>query len=176
VRPIPRPRPGEYAPDAARYLRLLPQDDRILDHLAADLLTWRRLMRAIPRAARRLPYGPGKWTALETLLHLCDDERIYAYRALRFARADRTDLPGFEQDPYVRASGAQERTAASLLAELTAVRRATLALYAFLPAEALAREGTADGHRMTVRAIAYHVAGHARWHAGILRRAFGLAE
>src|SRR6185295_17708275 len=136
---IEKPAPGDHAPDAARYLRLLPDDGQVLHHLAADLLAWRRLVRACPRVALRRPYGPGKWTPLEVLLHVSDDERIYGYRALRFARGDATALPGFDQDPYVRRSGAAARTPASLLAELAAVRRATLALFAHLPEDALAR-------------------------------------
>lgn len=174
MRAIAKPRPGEYAPYAIRYLDLLPDDGRVLWHLRAN---HRRLRAAVLRAPRErlvARAAPGVWTVKEVLLHLSDDERIYAYRALRFARGDETELPGFEQDPYAELSGANDRSTTSLLRELGAVRRATIELFAGLPREALTRSGVANGHRMSVRAAAYHIAGHELHHVRSLVARYGL--
>jgi hypothetical protein len=103
------------------------------------------------------------------LVHIVDDERIYAYRALRFARGDKTELPGFEQDDYVPLSRANDRPFPDILAELAAVRTATIALYRGLPEESFLRSGTANGSVATVRALGYHIAGHELHHVSIIK-------
>ena len=114
-------------------------------------------------------YAPGKWTIKEILVHIIDDERIYSYRALRFARNDRTELPGFEQDDYTAESNANERSLDSIFEEYEAVRKATIALFNGLDNEALLRRGKADGNEDTVRALAYHIAGHELHHIHFVR-------
>src|SRR5207253_10519819 len=106
------------------------------------------------------------------LVHVIDDERIYAYRALRFARNDKTELPGFEQDAYALNSGANERSVKNILKELTSVRRATISLFDGLDDEALTREGVADGNKVSVRALAYHIAGHELRHINIIKERY----
>jgi hypothetical protein len=106
------------------------------------------------------------------VLHIADDERIYAYRALRFARYDTTQLPGFDQDEYTRYSGANQRSLDDLLGELATVREATLSLYNGLGGDALRRTGVASGNVMSVRAIAYHIAGRELRHMNIIRERY----
>jgi len=171
-RSIPKPPPGEYAPQARAYLDRLPDDDRLLEHLATGLDETAALIRGLTEARLGSAYAPGKWTIKEVLLHVADDERIYAYRCLRFARGDRTPLPGFEQDDYVPLSGARIRSGEELLEELAAVREATIALFRWLPDEALSRCGEADGHRVTVRALGWHIAGHEAHHMAIVRERY----
>lgn len=172
MRPIPKPQPEEYPAYARMYIDLLPDDGRLLDHLAAGLDAARVLIQSLPEERLLHRYAPGKWTIKEVLLHVIDDERIYAYRALRFARGDRTELPGFEQDDYVPLSGANQRSVDDLLRELAAVRAATIELYRGLPAEALLRSGVANGNRATVRALGYHIAGHEAHHLRLVRERY----
>ena len=172
MRTIPKPAAGEYPPYAAMYLDLLPDDGRVLAHLEDQARLIDAFFRALPADRLRYRYAPGKWTPKEILLHLADDERIYAYRALRFARGDGTELPGFDQDPYAAASGAEARALESLLAEHAAVRASTLSLFANLPDTALTRSGVANGARVTVRALAWHIAGHELHHLKILRERY----
>jgi len=172
MRTIPKPNPGEYPPYARMYIDLLPDDGRLLEHLAENLRTTTELIRSLSEGQLLHRYAPDKWTIKEVLLHVVDDERIYAYRALRFARGDQTELPGFEQDDYVPPSKADERTAESLLAELAAVRAATIELYRGLPEEALLRSGVANGNRATVRALGWHIAGHEMHHVRLLRERY----
>ena len=172
MRTIPKPKAGEYPPEASRYIDRLPDDGRLLEHLAENLRATTELVRSLPEERLLRPYAPGKWTIKEVLVHVADDERIYAYRALRFARGDRTELPGFEQDDYVRLSGANERAVEDILAEYAAVREATIALFRGLPEEALLRSGVANENLASVRALGYHIAGHEVHHIGIVRERY----
>lgn len=164
--------PGEYDPYAIVYIQLLPDDGMILKHLRSNGRMVEQLLRSLTPEEWVFRYAEGKWTIKEILLHMIDDERIYSYRALRFARNDSTELPGFNQDPYVIESKANERTAASLMEEYAAVRNATISLCENLPEEAWMRGGRADNHPTTVRALIYHLAGHELHHMNIIKEKY----
>jgi uncharacterized damage-inducible protein DinB len=172
MKQISKPAAGEFAPYASMYIDLLPDDGRVLEHLSRNFETVRDLVRSLPAEKLTHRYAEGKWTIKEILVHVVDDERIYSYRALRFARNDPTELPGFEQDDFARHSHADTRDLDSILAEYEAVRRATIALFDSLDDEALLRTGTADGTRMSVRAIAHHIAGHELHHLNVIRERY----
>jgi uncharacterized damage-inducible protein DinB len=172
VRTIPKPQAGEFPPYASQYIDRLPGDGRLLAHLADGLRSTVELVRPLPEGRLLHAYAPGKWSIKQVLVHVVDDERIYAYRALRFARGDATELPGFEQDDYARLSGADERPLSDILAEYAAVREATIALYRGLPEDALLRAGVANRNRATVRALGYHIAGHEAHHVAILKERY----
>jgi hypothetical protein len=120
-------------------------------------------------------YALGKWTIGEVLGHVIDVERVDAYRALCIARNDKTSLPGFEQDDYVRYGPHANCHVSDLVAEFTHVRLANVALFRALGAEAWVRRGVANDHEVTVRALAYVLAGHARHHMRILEQEYFLA-
>lgn len=169
---IAKPETDEFAPHTIRYIGLLPDDGLILKHLADNLTTTAEFVRSLPEEKLNHRYAEGKWTIKEILAHVIDDERIYAYRALRFARNDKTELPGFEQDDYALHSGANERTIESLLHEFAAVRNATIALFESFADTALTRKGVASGNMMSVRAAAYHIAGHELRHMNIVKERY----
>lgn len=164
MKQFPKPQSGEYAPYVSMYIDLLPDDECILDHLQANFEMLKALVADLPEEKLITPCAEGEWTIKEILVHNIDDERIYSYRALRFARNDMTELPGFEQDDYTRYSGANGRSIEDVLAEYEAVRQATIWLFNNLDDEALVRAGVSNGHRMSVRAAAYHMAGHELHH------------
>ena len=172
MRHIGKPAEGEFAPYTIMYISLLPDDGLVLRHLRENLEATMALVRSLPEEKLTWRYAPKKWTIKEILQHVSDDERIYAYRTLRFARNDRTALPGFEQDDYTRYAGANRRTAEELLEELATVRAATISLFEGLPDEALTRSGIANGAPMSVRAAAYHIAGHELRHVGVIRERY----
>ena len=172
MRIIEKPREGEYPPYASIYIGLLPDDGLVLRHMTESLKTTTAFILSLPEERLAFRYAPGKWTIKEILGHVSDDERIYAYRALRFARGDRTELPGFEQDAFTLHSGANGRTVESLLEEFAAVRRATVALFDGFDEEMLKRSGVADGNRATVRALAYHIAGHELRHVNVIKERY----
>jgi hypothetical protein len=169
-----RPTAAEHSPYYAKYIALVPDDElTVAQHLADQHHDTVDLLRRA-RSKADHAYAPGKWTVKEVIGHLCDTERIMAYRALRFARADQTELPGFEENDYVRASNFSKRTIDDLLEELWSVRAATLSLAKHLPPEALTRQGTANGNAVSVRALLYIIAGHERHHLAILRERYGI--
>lgn len=169
IKRIEKPKPGEYPEYAIQYIGLLPDDGLLLEHLRNNLEMTKHLIRSLPDETLLFRYTEGKWTIKEILGHIIDDERIYVYRALRFARNDATEIPGFDPDHYALYSGSNERTAENLLAELTAVRQATIAFFSSVPDEAWTRTGVANGNRVSVRALAYHIAGHELRHVNIIK-------
>lgn len=174
LRDIPKPLAGEYPAYARMYIDLVPGDGRVLDHLRERADATAALMRGLSDESLLSRYAPEKWTVKEVLVHIIDDERIYAYRALRFARNDETPLPGFDQDAFASCSAANARSLDSILAEYVAVRHATIALFNGMDDVALTRSGTADGRHATVRALAYHIAGHELHHLELLRTRYHL--
>jgi uncharacterized damage-inducible protein DinB len=171
MRSIAFPEAGEYPAYAEMYMKLVPRDGRILEHLRDSLPELEASIRALPSAKLHHRYAEGKWSIKEILVHIVDDERIYAYRALCFARGEQQFLPGFDENAFAAASGAGARSLDSIFEEYAAVRAATLALFKGLPEEALTRMGTGSTReqRATVRALAHHIAGHERHHLNVIR-------
>ena len=167
-----RPQPGEYAPYAGEDVGLVPGDDAA-EALAAQLPETIALLRGVDeKRATRFRYAPRKWTIKQVVGHLSDDERIFVYRMLCVARGDSRVLRGFDEKAYMRRSGFNERTLPDLLAELSAVRAATVTFLRGLPSEAWTRSGTVNGYPATVRGLAFHVAGHELHHRRILRERY----
>jgi len=166
-----RPGPDEYAPFYAGYVAAVPEGDvlALLARQADDVVA---LLQSLEPPRWHHRYAPGKWSVAEVLGHLCDAERVLAYRALRFARDDHTELPGFEENAWVPPAAFDARTPASLLAEYVAVRQATVALFHGLPPGAGERRGVANGSPVTVRALLYIVTGHERHHLRVLRERY----
>ncbi|HEY6218572.1 MAG TPA: DinB family protein [Gemmatimonadaceae bacterium] len=169
-----RPTSEEYAPYYGKYVSLVPDDDMDIVHLLAD--QHHETVDALRKAKQKgdFAYAEGKWTVKDVIEHVCDTERIFAYRALRIARGDTTPLPGFEQDDYVKTAEASRRSMDDLLEELWSVRAATLSLAKHLPKASLTRRGTASGNPVSVRALLYIIAGHERHHLAILKERYGV--
>jgi uncharacterized damage-inducible protein DinB len=170
MRSIPKPLEGEFAPYAILYIGLLPDDGRVLTHMQENLKLITDLVRSLSEARLTTPFADGEWTIKEILVHIVDDERIYAYRALRAARNDKTGLPGFDQDLFTAHSAANQRSLESIIEEYASVRAATITLFNNLPEEALTRSIIANDHLMSVRAAAYHIAGHELHHLNSIRQ------
>lgn len=123
----------------------------------------------IPVDKETFSYGQGKWTVKEILAHICDAERVFAYRALRFGRGDMTDLPGFEQDDYVATSRANDRSLTDLRTEFINVRNATIDLFNGFGEKEFQRFGSANGLRVDVNSLGYIMIGHLYHHMSILQ-------
>jgi hypothetical protein len=168
-----RPHTSEYAPFYHGYISAVPEGDVV----ALLREGGREVVEAVAglsehRAGFR--YAEGKWSVREVVGHLIDAERIFGYRALRIGRGDATPLPGFEENDYVRAAHSDERTIGSLAQEFSAVRESTVLLFQSLPADAWVRRGISNGKEISVRALAYIAAGHARHHLKILRERYAI--
>jgi len=173
--PMGAPDASEYAPYYGRYIALVQGDDvlRALEAQGKEIVT---LLSGLTEWQGDHRYAPGKWSVKEVLGHVTDTERIFAYRALRIARADPTPLEGFEQDEYVRAGGFGNRALADMVEEFAAVRRASLLLFRSLDGEAWRRRGIANQKEISVHALAYLVAGHELHHRKILREKYLVSE
>jgi len=162
-----RPQPGEYAPYTGAYISLVEGNDILaaLDEQRRQMLL---LFSGRTDADGDLRYAPDKWTLKEVLGHINDSERILSYRALRISRADATPMEGFEQDDYVRNGPWGRRPLTDLIEDYIAVRRATLSFFRNLDEPAWTRRGVANKNEVTVRALAYTIAGHELHHRKIL--------
>jgi uncharacterized damage-inducible protein DinB len=169
---IEKPSEGEYNPYAIMYIKLLPDDGQVLKHLKANLKTIQSFIFSLPEDKLTYRYAENKWTIKEILVHMIDDERIYAYRALRIARNDKTPLPGFEQNDYVPYSKANKRSLSNIFKEYKSVRNATISLLNSFNKEDFLRTGIANDHAVSVRALAYHIAGHELHHLNIIKERY----
>jgi len=168
---IARPQAGEYAPYYDRYVSLVEGED-ILNALDQQRRETMLLLSGRDEEDGDFRYAPGKWSAKEVLGHVCDTERIFAYRALRFSRADATPIEGYEQDDYVRNGPFAQRPLADLVEDFIAVRRATLSLLRNLDEAAWSRRGIANKNEVSVRGLAYIIAGHELHHRRILEEKY----
>ena len=170
-RALMRPAPENYPPYYAPYVSQVPNGDllQMLEEQADDFL---ELLRAFGEEGGGTRYAPEKWSVKEVVGHVADAERVFAHRAFRFARADATPLPGFDENVYVARAGFERRALVDLAEEFADVRRATVKFFCTLGDEDLARAGTANGARVTVGALAWIIAGHERHHARILRERY----
>ena len=169
--PTERPKPGEYNPYYDKYISLILGTD-IVGTLAGQLPRTVALLSSLSERDGELRYAPGKWSLKEALGHLIDTERIMAYRALRIARGDRTPVAGFEQDDYVRDGPHATVRLADLVEEFKSVRAATVALFRNLRDEDWKRQGVANNDDITVRALAYIIAGHELHHRHIFEERY----
>ena len=168
---VARPEPGEYAPYYDRYISLIPGTE-ILPTLESQRRQMMLLLSGRDEADGDFRYAPDKWSAKQVLGHVCDTERIFAYRALRIARGDRTPIEGFEQDDYVRNGPFVQLTISEIIDDYIAVRRATLTLLRNLDEPAWTRRGIANKNEVSVRALAYIIAGHELHHRRILEEKY----
>jgi hypothetical protein len=168
------PAADEFGARYAGYVGLIPASEDILALLGrqGEATVARFGSVAEGRGAHR--YAPGKWSVKEVVVHLSDTERIMAYRALRIGRGDGTPLPGFDENAYVPLSGADAQPLAALVTEWGQVRQATVSLFRHLPVEAWMRRGTASELPVSVRALAWMIAGHELHHLRTLAERYGL--
>jgi uncharacterized damage-inducible protein DinB len=171
IRKIFKAKPGEYPSYTEMYMKWLPNDGLILKHMEDNFYAVKKFILSLSPDKLLYRYQPGKWSIKEILVHIIDDERIFSYRALRFARNEKANLIGFDQDSYAYFSKADERDLDSIFEEYEFVRKATIALYKGLPEEALDRMGHGTGtfNDATVRALVYHIAGHEQHHINLIK-------
>lgn len=163
-----RPDSTEYAPYFAKYISLVPEGE-ITVTLGLQIESALSLIRGLGEVQGNLRYAPGKWSVKEVIGHLIDTERIFAYRALRFARNDATPLSGFDENNYVANAGFDLRSLADLAEEFEHTRKSNVYLFKHLDGDSWLRRGGANDNETSVRALAYIIAGHELHHVGILR-------
>lgn len=166
-----RPTDQEYAAYYAPYVGLVPDGD-LFAVLAAQATETQNLLRPIGEVRSQHRYSPDKWSIREVIGHVADAERVFTYRTLRFARGDATPLPGYDEKVWGRTSNAHARSLVSLLDDLQTLRAATLSLFRGFADADWDRSGQANNSSITVRALAFVVAGHERHHIKVLKERY----
>jgi len=160
---IGRPERGEYAPFYETYISKVQGSDVLatLDDQRRQMLL---LLCGRAESDGDIRYAPGKWSVKEVLGHVCDAERIFSYRALCIARGDSTSLPGYDENAYVANAPFSRHPLTDLIEDFIAVRRSTLSLFRNFEDDAWMHRGKANNYEVTVRALAYIIAGHELHH------------
>jgi len=162
----------EYNSFYANYIAQVSNEYTLVEELEISLHRFIKFVQNIPMDKFDYQYAEGKWTIKDIIQHLIDAERIFAYRSLRFARNDATDLPGFEENDYVDEANGNQRSIMELLTEFSAVRQATLLLFKTFNEEKLLRMGTANTNLMSVRALGFVTIGHQNHHQRIFEERY----
>jgi hypothetical protein len=170
---LPRPKAGDHAPYYDRYIALVPED-QVLPVLAAQGDELRRALAGVKESDAGFRYAEGKWSIREVVGHLADTERVFAFRALSFARGEKAPLTPFDENDYVRQASFDAAPLAELVEEFRASRSSSLYLFRHLTAEAWLRAGIASQKPIVVRSLAFIMAGHVRHHLGTLRTLYHL--
>lgn len=168
---VSRPVAAEYASYYGGYVSLV-KGDGVLAQLTSQIQATVSLLSNIDEEKADYRYEPGKWSIREVLGHMIDAERIFAYRALRFSRYEPANLPGFEQDNYVCLGPYAQCKMAYLIEEVEIVRKGTLCVFRNMTPEMWSRGGVASDNPMTVRAVAYVLAGHELRHVQVLKERY----
>lgn len=168
---VGRPQPGEYAPCYEKYISQIQGED-ILGVLDEQHGQTRLLFSRCSEADGDLRYAPEKWSVKEVIGHVSDAERVFGYRALRIARCDATPLSGFDENDYVKHGPFTRRPLPDLIEDFVAVRQATLSLFRNCDPEGWTRRGVANQNAVSVRSLAYIIAGHELHHRRILQEKY----
>jgi DinB family protein len=166
-----RPKPDEHIEYYSTYIDRVPDGD-IVETLSRQTPETLAFLRAIPDSKADHRYAPGKWSIKEIIGHLADGERVFQYRAFRFSRADATAVPGFDENLYVENAPFSRLRMADLIDDLEHLRRSTIHMFGSMDEEAFARRGVANDHEISVRAIAFIMAGHETHHLQVMRERY----
>ncbi|QNM86098.1 DinB family protein [Polaribacter pectinis] len=162
----------EYNPYFEQYIQLVSKDKSIIENLEDSQNQFDTLLRNIPKEKHNFSYAEGKWTLKELIQHTIDTERIFCYRALCFARNDKTSLPGFDQDIFVDYGNANQLDYFDLLEEMATLRKSTIQLFKSFSEEALLRIGVASDNKISVRALGCLFSGHQLHHFNVIKERY----
>ncbi len=174
MRYIPRPLATDYPHYFGLYAGLVPESD-ILRTLGEQAEATVKRLAPLCDEGTLLRYAPGKWSIKEIVGHLTDRERVFVYRAMSFARGDRTELPGVEEDPWVENADFDKVPLVDLIMEFRTVREATIRFFDNLGDGDYARRGRANGMAYGVNGVPWLIAGHERHHMAVLRERYQIS-
>ncbi|WP_433746433.1 DinB family protein [Falsibacillus pallidus] len=166
-----RPVSGDYIPYYSTYIDRV-EEGEIEEVLSDQIKVTVELLKNLSEEQGAFRYGEGKWSIKEVIGHMADTERVMNFRLMSFARGESSELPGFDENEYVERAGFDRQTIPALLENLVAVRTSTISLLESLDEEAWERRGTANGAPVTVRALAWIIAGHELHHCMILKERY----
>lgn len=164
--------PDEFPAYFSNYIPKVSSEYTLIEELEISVHRFIKFVQNIPLDKFDYRYAEGKWTIKDIIQHLIDSERVFAYRALRFARNDKTELQGFEENDYVDHANATKRSIQDLLTELAVVRQASLSLFKSFSNEELLSKGIASQHTMSVRALGFAIIGHQNHHQKVFEERY----
>ncbi|WP_062239710.1 DinB family protein [Fictibacillus sp. FJAT-27399] len=170
-----KPDTNEYNSYYEKYIKALPEQD-IVNLLEEQAKETRQLVQNLTEQQGLFRYGPYKWSIKEVIGHMTDTEGIMGFRLLSIARGDKGMLPGFDENAYVEQTYFDRQPLSELLQQAQVVRQSTILLIKSIDEETWTRRGNANGSDVTVRAIAYIIAGHEKHHLGILKERYFTSE
>ena len=169
---ISKPKKGEYGEFAQKYIDKLPDDINLIDHLIQNLNNLVDLIGSTPANKLEYRYEKDKWTIKEVLGHIIDGERVFAYRALSYARGDMRELAGFDENEYAQNSNANDRDINNIIDELKSVRLATISLFKSFEQKHFEIVGKTDECKFSVSALAFIILGHSMHHINIIKERY----
>lgn len=172
---IARPESSEYAPFYAGYVAAVPQGQDVLELLARQIPEITALAASVPPDRETFRYAPEKWSLRQLFGHLQDAERVIGYRAFCISRDEATPLPGFDEQLFIARSNYDARSLGSIVAEWRTARESNLAVLRQFDAGTWERVGIANAVPVSVRALAWILAGHVEHHRGVLRARYDVA-
>lgn len=164
--------PSEYNSYYDPFIKMIDSGVTLIRALEESKDEVTSFFKDIPSGKLSYRYDIGKWTPKEVLVHIMDTERIFSYRALRFARKDKVNLLGFDQNDFVPPSKANARTIDSLIEEYKTVRDATIVLFKNFDDTMLKEIGMGSGSAMSVRALGFITVGHEKHHVSIIKERY----
>ncbi len=171
MRKIAKPTSG--IPDFYQhYIDKVPNDGLLLQHLDAIMQETNTLISNLSEEKLLFRYAPGKWTIKDLMLHLADCERVITYRAMRISRGDKTDLPGFDENKFVEAAHANDKSISTILEQLSAYRKASILFINSLSDAELDNTGVANGYPISARLLVNHLYGHHKQHLDIIKERY----
>lgn len=168
-----RPQPGDYNAYYETYISLVKGDD-VLAALESNYKNTQHFLKSIPEENGDYRYASGKWSVKQVIMHMSDTERVFAYRALRIARADTTPLPGYDENIWAENYAAEKRTLSDVVEEFLSLRQSTIHLVKSFDEKMFLRKGTANNNPASVIALVYVIAGHELHHLNVLKERYGL--
>lgn len=147
-------------------------EDNLVDAFEKQSASFIRFLETVPPEKYDYRYADGKWSIREVLQHIIDAERVFGYRALRFARKDGTPLPGFDENLFVANAKADKRSWDKLVEEFKVVRRSSELLFQSFDEEQLECSGVSSNHPNYVRALGFIIVGHAAHHQRITKERY----
>lgn len=172
MKKIARPKVGEYPAYFEKYYSHLPAGKDALEILTQNNMDTLDLFTSVDGETLNFRYEAGKWNMFEILQHLMDSERIFAYRALRIARGDKSENPGYDENTYVANSDVNQRNIMDMVREYSLLRACTIELFKSMSDDALQQLGRANGYEVTPAAIAYAIAAHELHHMHVIEERY----
>lgn len=169
---IAKPVQGDYPAYFEKYISLVPDGVSLFDTLTQSNMDTIDLITSVDGETLSYRYAEGKWNIPEIVQHLMDAERVFAYRAMRIARGDKQDNPGFDENVFVANSYASERNIMDMAREFSLLRASTIELLKSLKEETYNEKGSSNGNPITVSALAYAIAGHELHHVKIIEERY----